>query len=227
MKTAIILAALALLAGCDTMPQQQVQQAPRPTAADDPSVTCARRAAVMPQFAPLSEKIAINMRADQVSLEMLADRARPTDQEKALLSAWQQQRVACFDVGVSFRAAYAPPRYVAWLSSSHNGTSGLVARLYGGDMTYGEFNRARASLAADTEATRLEMQQRERETQAAAAAQDDANRRAAAGMMLQNMQNQQLLQQQLQQQQMQQMQQNRPSTTNCQRFGNQVNCTTY
>ncbi|MDR6538872.1 hypothetical protein [Variovorax soli] len=208
--------ALLPIAGCVT----PGQQAKRPTANDDPSKPCFESIAYDKRFVGLREKIAINLKAERPSMEMLTDRTVPTEEEKRLLGVWMVAREACFDMGASFRAKYASPEYQATLLAGQTRVKVLTAKLYAGQISYGEFNQLRADNSVEGQQRLSNINQREREAAAAANAQEQARRDAAVGAALQNMQTQQLIQQQ-------QLQQNGPRTTNCQRFGNQVNCTTY
>lgn len=214
----LALVAGALLSGCVTPGGQQ--QAHRPTAADDPSQSCFLNLTMDKRFDAIRYKVAIREKATQAPLEMLADKTYPTDEERRTLNVWKIARDVCADSGASYRAQYAPADYRASIDAGFIRFNGLIARLYARDITYGEFNRARAENAAISNQEIASVQQREREANAAAAAQEDERRRAAVGMALQNLQNQQMLQQQ-------QNQLNRPRTTNCQRIGSQMNCTTY
>lgn len=221
-----LLAATAVtLAGCVTPGGQQ--QARRPTANDDPSQSCFLNLTMDKRFELIQSKIAIRERPENASLEMLSNKAYPTPEERQVLSDWKEARDACSALGASFRAQYAPLDFQANLNTNLIRVNALIAQLYGGEMTYGEFNRARAENAGRSAQAIAAVAQRERDANAAAAAQEEQNRRAAVGMALQNMQTQQAIQQQNQIQQQQMLQMNRPRTTNCQRIGTQMNCTTY
>lgn len=211
--------ACAALAGCAT-PGQHAQY--RPTAADDPSNGCLASIAYDKRFVPLRAKIAINLRTDNLPLQMLSDKSYANDDDKAVLSEWIAARAECARMGESFRAAYAPPEYRANITAAQAFTTSAAARLYSGEITYGEFNRLRSEAATAATMRSATAQQRQHEATAAAQAQDDANQRAAVGAALQNMQNTMLIQEQVR---AQQIQQNRPINTDCQRFGNTVSCT--
>lgn len=221
----LLLMALLPLVGCVT-PGGGHQQAKKPTADDDPSQPCFESIAYDKRFVSLRDKIAINLRPNQLPLEMLSNAAFPTEDEKQTLGVWVVARQACMDAGEAFRARYAPPEYRANMASNVNRVKLLAAKLYAKQITYGEFNQMRAENSLDSQRTMATLQQREREAMAARAAEDQARRDAAVGAAIQNMQTQQLIQQQQQLQNQQLLQQNMPRTTNCQRWGNQVNCTT-
>ena len=207
------------LVGCVT----PGKQAYKPTAADDPSNACFASLMVDKRFDVLRPKIAINIKPSELPLDMMADKSVPTAEERQALGVWKVARDSCMAQGESFRQAYAPPAHRAALTSNVTRVHDLTAKLYAGDMTYGEFNRARAGNAATSQEQMANVAQQEREQNA----REDDRRRVAAGMALQTMQNQQMILQQQQQQQQLMLQQSRPTNTNCARIGNQVNCTTY
>ena len=217
MRSALSLAAILALVGCVT-PGGGVQQA-RPSTNDDPSIGCMAEIGVDKRFVPLREKIAINLRPEKATLEMMSDPTTPTGDEKKLLGVWKIARDTCLDRGASFRAQYAPPEYRSNIAIGTAAVDALTARLYAGEITYGQFNRERASNAVQGQARGAALEQREREANAAAAAQEEDRRRQAAGMALQNMQNQQLIQQQ---QRAYQMPIPRQTTCTSRRIGSQV-----
>lgn len=220
-RSTLALCAAVSVAGCVTPGGGQQQS--RPSARDDPSMGCFAEISVSSRFEPLRNKIAINLRPENATLEMLADKSVPTEEERRLIGVYKIARDTCADQGASFRASYAPPGYVAAFNGNLIRVNELLARLYGGDISYGEFNRARAGNVSVTTSQMAEVEQQERD----ANARNEDRRRAAAGAALQNIQSQQLILQQQQQQQQLILQQNRPRNTNCQRIGNQLNCTTY
>lgn len=214
MRELLLLIALVPLAGCVTPGPQQVKRGPN----DDPSRACFDALAYDKRFVPLRDRIAINLPASQPTIQMLADKSSPTPDEKLALGEWAAARDGCLAQGAAFRAAYAPPTYTTWMSSNVTTVKLLVARLYAGEISYGEFNRQRAEASESSKAYAAGMAQRDREQAAAA----EERRRQDAGAALQNFQNQLLIQQQIRNQQIQ----NAPLQTTCQRFGNRVDCTT-
>lgn len=222
-KNTIARLSLALCAGSLVGCVTPGKQAYKPTAADDPSNACFAGLMVDARFDVLRPKMAINVKPADLSLEMMADKSYPSEEERRALSVWKIARDSCMAQGESFRQAYAPPAYRATVTSNVTRVHDLAAKLYAGEMSYGEFNRARAGNAAASQEQMANISQQERE----ANAREEDRRRVAAGLAMQNMQNQQLILQQQQQQRQQMLQQNMPRSTNCQRFGNQVNCTTY
>lgn len=223
MKTLLCLSAIAMLVGCVT-PSKQPD---RPTARDDPSNGCFAGIAYDARFVGLREKMAVNIKADAPSLDMLSDKSYPTAAEKQMLSVWKVARDTCSEMGAQFRATYAPLDYQQTLKATQLRINLLLARLVSNEITWSDFNRLRAENSVDQQGRIAATAQRERDANAAAAAQDEDRRRQAVGAALQNMQAQQQINQQNALQQQQIMNQNRPRQTNCQRIGNQMNCTTY
>ena len=206
MKISAVLAACLVMAGCmETAPRQQAQ---RPTAADDPSTRCFDQLENDDRFAILKPHFGAISRANQASIEQLASTARPTEDEKRAISVLGVARQTCASLGTAFRAAYAPPGWVASMEAGQSKVLLAMAKLYGGDYTYGQIVPERQQIAVVTNA---QLQQASNADSAARnqQAQQEAARANQALQMF-------LLQQQA----------NRPVTTSCNRFMNTVNCTT-
>lgn len=218
-------AAGALLSGCATQRQQQV--GPRYSLQDDPTVRCIDQVAQDPYLVgTLGPKTGLGSKAPP-SLEMRADPARPSEEEKKAISAYAAARADCLQRGESYRAVSLPLPVYTSMARGWRGIDALLVRLYSGEITYGQYNQLRMENGEQSrENIARGYADAERDRAQAEAAEDD-RRRAAIGMALQNMQMQQSIQQQQQIQQQQMLQMNRPRTTNCQRIGSQLNCTTY
>jgi hypothetical protein len=180
----LALIALVALAGCNaTMPQQH-----RPTAADDPSVKCFAEMETDQRFAILRPHIGSMTRANAASLEVLASTARPTDQEKRAISVWGVARQTCAAMGDSFRAQYAPPGWKLAVDDGQQQVLGLMARLYAGEITYGEFARGRQAIASEIGQRMQEADQRNTAAlaqQAAARSAQAANNAANTALIMQ------------------------------------------
>lgn len=175
MRLTVIACAVAL-AGCNaTMPQ-------RPTAADDPSRPCFEGIPINPQLAAIAPKISLTG-ASAASLQMLSDPTKPTEQEKEVLALWAKYRAECVAAGRSFRARYAPPGWASAYEDGQLATMRAIAGLYGGSLTFGQFNMERQKIASAMESNLN-------------AAADRADQRAdvARGQALQSLQTMQLLQ---------------------------------
>ncbi|MDQ0571509.1 hypothetical protein QFZ42_003343 [Variovorax paradoxus] len=212
------------LVGCVT-PGSQVRRTPSPgeILANDPTTGCMKRLSEDPYIIThLADKTGIG-KSGQPTLQMLTDKSRATGEEKEALSAYSAARDQCLSLGANYRRANMPGNIVFDLESSGQRTTLLLAKLYAGELTYGEYNSARLENMQKLRGNLTASDQQNAQARAA----DEDRRRADAGIALQNMQNQQMLLQQQQQQQQLMLQQNRPRTTNCNRLGNQMNCTTY
>ena len=192
------------LAGCETMQQQPR----RLTSADDPSNSCFRGMDIDPRFKPLVAKLGTISRADQASIEMMASTDKPTPEEKTALSIWGASRQECTAMGRSFRSVNAPNGWASAYESQQSAVLQAIARLYSGDITYGQFIIERQRIATIAAGQFADISGRDSQARAQHAQQEAARADAALQMMLI------------------QQQQNRPITTNCNRFGNNVNCTT-
>lgn len=206
MKIALAILASAALAGCiQTTPQQQAR---RLTSADDPTMGCLLRMDSDQQFQALIVRLGSVSYANRATIQMMASKERPTEDEKSALSNWGLARQACVDQGRSFRAANAPPAWTAAFTSSQNQLLQAIAALYSGELTYGQFISERQRIS-DTAARQLQ------EASDADVARNNQQRQmeqarsdAALQMFLQN------------------QQANKPVNTTCNRFMNTVNCTT-
>lgn len=134
-----IFGAAMLLAGCAHT------NTSGPTAADDPSLACFEERLGQTKYARLYTKIAPNPWA--ATLDQLASKERVSEDEKPVISAWAADRTACTQAGQDYRDAYAPPGYNAAFNGFQSALIGLTARLYSGELTYGQFNQERMRLA--------------------------------------------------------------------------------
>lgn len=139
-RLAALLVSGLLLAGCATEPAK--------TAADDPTFACLYALQEQQKYQHLYTKIAKS--ADAATIEQLASKELASEEEKVMLSNWAQDRRICHQEGRDYRAAYAPPGYVAVFDNLQSGLISLTAKLYAGEITYGQFNQARVRLASET-----------------------------------------------------------------------------
>jgi hypothetical protein len=118
------------------------------TSADDPTIQCLGALATHPDVAPLADKLGSLTAANKQTIAQLADSSKPTESEKAMISAWGTQRMACMEQGTRFRAQYAPPGMGAAFEDNQRRIISLLAKLYSGELTYGQFNQARNESSA-------------------------------------------------------------------------------
>lgn len=196
--------------------QRQVEQTCSIAAADP------RLASLIPAAVPYD--------AGTATIQQLADPALFSSDQKEALAQWDTVMQACLsEQGLVFERWFAPA--VSGIYRDHLQQGKLLrARAYSGAITIGQFNQARAELGQKTVASAEAAQQEYAHRQQAIEAQNAAAWSAAASALQQSRQTQ-IMQQQLQQQQWQNMQNNyqmnRPVQTNCNRYGNQVNCTSW
>jgi hypothetical protein len=181
MRIVLLVAALALT-GCNAT-MQQARRGP----ADDPTRHCFDRMDSDQRLAVLAPKVGSVSRGGRATVEMLASTAKADEEDKKAISAWGQARQSCVAEGRAFRAQNAPPGWVPAFEAGQTEFLGLMARLYAGELTYGEFNRQRLDLGAKNDAALLNAADRA----AAAAQQEQLNQQAST---LQTMQIMQMLQ---------------------------------
>lgn len=170
------------LAGCNaTMPQQ----AKRPAASDDPSNACFNGLASDSRLRVLVPRIGAINRADQASIDMMASKESPSEQERLALKIWTVARQTCVEMGADFRKAYAPPQYQGIIEAYNAPLMMAIAKLYAGDINYGQFIAERQRLAAESQARWNGARQSERQD-SVAAQQAQAAMRAQSAAELNN-----------------------------------------
>ena len=205
--------AVILLAGCvATMPQQEV----RPTNASDPTMSCLNKLQSDQRIQILAERISFT-RAP--SIEMMASKNVPTEEEKKALSAWAMARQACTDLGRDYRTRFGPPGYANVVEWEQSAVHEAIAGLYGGVLTYGQFNVERTKIATAAVAQARDAADR---NSAARAQQAQQNAATAARESREYQERNNATTQML----IQQMQINKPIRTDCNSFGNSISCTT-
>lgn len=211
---ALAVLAVGLLAGCVvTMPQQAV----RPTSASDPSSNCFASMQSDQRIQILAQKI--NLSGPNSSIEMMASKDIPTEEEKKALSTWALARQACVDLGRDYRARYGAPGWANVIEWQQSAVLEAIAGLYGGSLTYGQFNVERTRIATAVNAQARDAADRNSAARAQRAQLDDAT--SARELREYQERNNATMQMLIQQTQM-----NKPIRTDCNRFGNSVNCTT-
>lgn len=225
MKVFASILTTAMLAGCAT---------PKPAGpsgaellAADPSQACLASNIEQQRQGVLGQKLSF---IGQPTLEMLADKTKANEQEKKAISAFSAERQRCIELGSAYRRANLPMPVTLALEEGGSSSTALLAKLYAGDFTFGEYNAARAANSANIQARLVEYDRQANQAQAQASADDAARRQAAANAFLATQQAIQA-QQQVSPAPTYQIVQpptiRTPTTTNCQRWGNQVNCTSY
>lgn len=198
---------------------------------------CTETAEAIPEVganAKLVDSQVLNLKVDSPNrLELMTSEARITEVQKKALLAYLAATQSC-RTGIKNDLSQIPPLFT--LIDVYQGEMEILyARLISRKVTIGEANQQRAQLfsklrtdysAATQNLNSQFNSQISQELQARQ--QEDSQRRALAAQYLMNQQAIQSQQNIANQQRLQnQMNQNRPVTTNCNRFGNQVNCTSY
>ncbi|UUZ71047.1 hypothetical protein LP415_17725 [Polaromonas sp. P1(28)-8] len=222
---------------------------------ENPSVECLSQLKGDAKIQILADKIPFDITKSQ-SLEVLANKAKPTAKEKAALSFFVTEGERCTDLGADWREKNFPAEINALLTAYRVDMVAAFADLYAGKTSYGDLAKLRAKGAAELkisvdavvrelQAKRTAEQQNQQEAEARKN-QADTQARERREM---NEQQQRFAQQQAEQQQqearrqaaLQMLMNQRPSqpyqlpmptpiprsqTTNCTTLGNQMNCTT-
>jgi hypothetical protein len=113
--------------------------------AADPTQRCFTGLARDARLEAIADKIALDYSGDSTSVLL---QRYAGDDERAALRLWHGLRRQCFDAGESFRRAAFGAQARTVMQSAFMFQQVLVSRLQKGEMTYAEFNRRRAELAA-------------------------------------------------------------------------------
>jgi hypothetical protein len=123
-----------LFTGCQTMPQRSVQ-----AAISDPSLACLSEAFANPQLQILNSKLGSVAAAGRATIQQLASNEKPTAEEKVLIGFWGAERQRCMELGEAKRRQYPSPQSQIFEAANMK-LMHLTAKLYAGNITYGEFN---------------------------------------------------------------------------------------
>ena len=201
---------------------------------------CYNKLASEPSLNILTGKVAIDNVKKQ-TFDMLANESVPTQQEKAAIKQWGNLRAGCnAESDVFYARVGTPASLLALYGATKTAIDNLLVLLYNGSITYGEFAKKRqdirdASVTADAQISEeLAKQSAEAQARANQLAME-AQKINLAQIQTRQMESQtQLMRLQTINQSIQTLNQqtiinrlNRPTTTNCQRFGNNVNCTSW
>jgi len=155
----------------------------------------------------------------QQTFAMFGDTTKPTDEEKAALSAWVDAREVCYQLVRQWQREINMPAHLVVLDeNSWFNTILMIADLYNGKLTYGEYARARAEAGSKSQQQWAAEVQRLQQQQAAA----EEQRRDLALMYLLNQPKPVPVQTPV----IAPMPIPRSTYTNCHVIGNFMNCTT-
>lgn len=138
MKKIMVIIAVLVISGCKTVDQ------PRIAFRSNPFADCLAEIAVDPYYAELKEKIVIAPRSP--SVEMLSNREKPTQEEKALILRWANARDRCFSSNTTTMKANTSEEHFEVMYDTFSRSKMLIAKLYSGEITYGDLAQAREAL---------------------------------------------------------------------------------
>ena len=145
-KKLLVIAAAVVLGGCNaTMPTAQSNI--RITTDDDPSRKCFAALANKPELQVLQPKVGSIAAAAGVGLEHMARQDKATDDDKAAIKVWADERNKCIESGKQFRQMYQPVMYNGLPESSNAEFIIAMSKLYSGEWTYGQFSSHRKQLS--------------------------------------------------------------------------------
>lgn len=174
-----------------------------------------------PDFKIITTEILVDSESSPTKMVLMTSNAKLSDKQKKVFLEYLPVVQKCRAIDNQYQSYF--PEAVAVNRGYFSDMDIIYAKLIAREITIGQANRERASRIAKVQADfvtaesnigkRLEAQHYQ-EVQAVSA--QDAQRRAIAAQYLMNQQNINA----------QQQMNNRPVNTTCNRFGNQVNCTT-
>jgi len=113
-----------------------------PTWAQDPTSACMAQLAGDASLHVLAQKTALGS-VKNLTLPMLADTSKANAEDKPLLDEWSAKLKQCYAQGQAFRDHTVTAESKAILDAQQHALEALLAQLYAGELTYGEFNRGR------------------------------------------------------------------------------------
>ena len=233
------LATTLVLTGCQNMGQPRQTQAQitsdaiwqRISTGMRESTQCADQAKSTPSGQKVGNEVLFLGTDDPKRFELSGSKAKLNKAQKSALNQYLADATKCRKYGLDSTSGL-PQQTV--LVTYYSKMDQIYAGLLSGEMTIGEANKKKMSAFADLQSgmnsANSEMQQNLNN----AHNQEISQRQRNAAMLLNYMQgqqvinqNQQLINQNQQAITNQQLQNNKPLNTNCTKYGNQVNCTTY
>lgn len=114
-------------------------------AADNPVVRCFETIYTNPRLAPIAAKVGNGTDASSFTPDQLANPAFATDEEKLLIADWYKARRLCVNFGANYYNANFPAQLALyeWQQAEF---SLLMASLFQGKLSYGEFVTQRQRL---------------------------------------------------------------------------------
>ena len=110
--------------------------------AQDPTVLCATELKADARVQILADKLVFDATKWQ-ALEVLANKSKPTANEKVALSVFAAESERCLELGADWRLKTYPAAINTLLSNFRVESVTALSDLYGGNISYGEFARFR------------------------------------------------------------------------------------
>jgi len=200
----------------------------------NPSTECFNNLESIPELQVLKGKVALAGISGQ-TLEMLANDKKPTPSEKGALAKWDSLRQPCIKLNSEWNESRLAPNVTVIIDKVASQVKEALADLYSGKISYGQFAKLRQSNSDkakveianidqqnqnNTFQQKQQQQQLEQQAATAAAQERQVNNALATQMLLNNKPYQAPAPYQVQPIKP-------PTTTNCYKMGNSLNCTTY
>lgn len=214
-QMALLATALVVLTGCATAAHREgegIRASLR--AANEQAAACVAQVNANPAFAEL-ERHRPAADIHQATLSQLTDQTFATSHEVDLISERRGPVIVCQKPFVDVYMAQAPALGIVWMERFSRADADVL-QLAQRHISWGEYVTRSKNLADDTRLKLVATGQRLDADENARNQQELAQRAAAAQAFSQSMQQQQMINNM-----------NRPVTTNCNRFGSSVSCTTY
>lgn len=146
-RVVALVSVLAALTGCNAVSPKQ----PQPSMADDPTGACLKSLQTDPRIQVLAARLGPFGEALKPTLEMMGSKDTPTEVERSALSTWIAARQDCVERGASFRRTHAPLQYQGIIEDYDAHLAIAAAKLYAGDLTFGQFIAERQRLASSAQ----------------------------------------------------------------------------
>lgn len=213
-----------VLSGCAQYEQQQAAFQYQQNMIESQGVVTrvCRDAYNRPEMNPVRAQIPAD--PSKATVEQLSDTRLPTSLQRQVFANFERWGAVCIQATANYVHEYAPYATQA-LDEDNQKSKLLLAKMYDGHMTFGEFNQKRAEIhsAFVKEAYAAQNQYRSQQQQVAIQQQQLQAQRAEAAAALIRAENSYRPPQTY----MLPIPVPRTTTTNCQRWGNSINCTSY
>jgi len=111
---------------------------------------CYRKIPLSPELGLIKKKVSLEG-ASGITFAHLADTSKPTPDEKKAIFAWAEMNEHCYNLhNVESDYFYKSPDN-QYNSDFFDALNLLIAKLYSGELTYGEFSKQRKALVSDIE----------------------------------------------------------------------------